>query len=77
MLRNLKTRTALIAFAGLIVIGAAILNGCHTAPVTGRRQLLTVSATEEQELGLTAYQQILQEETAVNNEAIELSLIHI
>jgi predicted Zn-dependent protease len=47
----------------LIVSGS----GCQTAPVTGRRQLLTVTEAEENQLGLTAYHDILKKETITEN----------
>ena len=53
--------------AGMIA-GAMAVSGCSSAPVTGRRQLLTVSEAEENELGLTAYKEVLEKEPLSENE---------
>jgi predicted Zn-dependent protease len=45
---------------GLAAFLAAAAVACETVPVTGRRQLQLVSASEEAQLGLTTYQQILK-----------------
>jgi len=45
---------------GLAALIAAVAIACETVPVTGRRQLQLVSASEETQLGLTTYQQILR-----------------
>lgn len=51
-----------------IIAGAIAVGGCTTAPVTGRRQLLTVSEAEENALGLTAYKEVLEKEPVSENE---------
>lgn len=71
LLKNFKARLIVIGGSLATIVGVALLNGCQTAPVTGRRQLLTVSASEENKLGLTAYQKVLQEEHPVDNEAVQ------
>lgn len=50
------------------IAGGIAVSGCASAPVTGRRQLLTVSEAEENELGLTAYQEVLEKEPVSKNE---------
>lgn len=40
----------------------ALLVACQTVPVTGRHQMILLSAPEENRMGITAYQQILKEE---------------
>jgi predicted Zn-dependent protease len=40
-----------------------VLYACQTAPITGRQQLILVSSAEENQMGVTAYQQVLREET--------------
>jgi metalloendopeptidase OMA1, mitochondrial len=44
---------------GLLV--AAVLAGCQAAPVTGRNQLIVLPESEDAQMGLQAYQQILSE----------------
>lgn len=51
----------LVAFATTLG-GIMLVSGCTSVPVTGRRQLLVISEAEENQLGLTAYQQVLEEE---------------
>ena len=43
------------------------LSGCTTAPVTGRKQLLTISKTEENRMGLAAYEEVLEKEPVSQN----------
>ena len=42
---------------------AALLAACETAPVTGRSQMMLVSESEERQMGLQAYQQVLSRES--------------
>ena len=56
-------RTLLRAGLGLLAMPAAqVLQSCATVPVTGRSQLRLVSESEEAQLGVTAFQQLRQEE---------------
>ncbi|MCH2202125.1 MAG: M48 family metallopeptidase [Fuerstiella sp.] len=48
--------------------GALIFTGCSTVPVTGRRQLLTISEAEENRLGLSAYKEVLEKEPISKND---------
>lgn len=45
-----------------------INSGCQTAPETNRRQVLLVSEAEENEMGLTAYQEVLKTEQVTKND---------
>ena len=47
---------------GVSLLGVMVLYACQKAPVTGRQQLILVSASEENQMGVTAYQQVLREE---------------
>jgi metalloendopeptidase OMA1, mitochondrial len=40
---------------------AAVLAGCQAAPVTGRQQLIVLPESQDAQMGLDAYQQILSE----------------
>jgi predicted Zn-dependent protease len=46
-------------FIGLVI---GLLLACQSVPVTGRQQLILLSAGEENRLGIAAYEQILKEE---------------
>jgi predicted Zn-dependent protease len=45
--------------AGLVL--AATLAACQAAPVTGRNQLIVLPESQDSQMGLEAYQQILSE----------------
>jgi predicted Zn-dependent protease len=55
--------------AGIItgMLAAAILAGCQAAPVTGRNQLIVLPESQDSQLGLEAYQQILSESEVSND----------
>lgn len=47
--------------------------GCQQVPVTQRKQLLVTSEQKENEMGLTAYQEVLKSEPLTNNQrAVEM-----
>ena len=48
----------LLALCGVAVLLAA----CESAPVTGRSQMMLVSESEERQMGLQAYRQVLSKE---------------
>ncbi|MCZ6875408.1 MAG: M48 family metallopeptidase [bacterium] len=52
----------LIRLCGLASILVVLLFACQTVPVTGRKQVILISAPEENRMGITAYHQILQKE---------------
>lgn len=66
-LRNWSPTILLLLIVGMVG-GAIAVSGCSSAPVTGRRQLLTVSEAEENELGMTAYKEVLEKEPVSKNE---------
>ena len=41
---------------------AALLAACETAPVTGRSQMMLVGESEERQMGLQAYREVLSKE---------------
>jgi metalloendopeptidase OMA1, mitochondrial len=71
------SRRSVIAVC-LLVMGAAtpailITTGCQQVPVTQRKQLLVTSEAKENEMGLTAYQEVLKSEPLTKNErAVEM-----
>jgi predicted Zn-dependent protease len=50
---------SLLALCGV----ATLLAACESAPVTGRSQLMLMSESEERQMGLQAYQQVLSKES--------------
>jgi len=46
---------------------AALVAGCETAPVSGRKQLQLLPESQEVQMGLQAYQEILKKEQVSNN----------
>src|SRR5712671_84911 len=49
---------SLLALCGV----ASLLAACESAPITGRSQLMLVSESEERQMGLQAYQEVLSKE---------------
>lgn len=47
---------------GGLLLCVLVVSACQTVPVTGRQQLILLSAADETRMGLSAYEQILQEE---------------
>jgi len=54
--------------AGLVL--AALLAGCQAAPVTGRSQLIVLPESQDSQMGLDAYQQILAESEVSTDQAL-------
>ncbi len=52
----MKLRTALAA----VTLATTSLTACATVPVTGRHQLLLLAESQEQQMGLDAYRQVLK-----------------
>jgi metalloendopeptidase OMA1, mitochondrial len=53
---------------GLVLAG--LLAGCQAAPVTGRSQLIVLPESQDAQMGLDAYQQILAESNVSTNQAL-------
>jgi len=60
--RHIVLSAALFAFA-------ALFTACYKAPVTGRSQLILIPQSEEIQLGLTAFQQLIKKEKISSNPA--------
>ena len=50
---------------------AALLAACQQAPLTGRQQLILVPESQDSQMGLQAYQQILDESRIANNPELD------
>lgn len=59
----------LVLFSSVTACAAATVAfiGCQSTPITERRQLVLMSEAEEKEMGLTAYQQVLEEEKPMSD----------
>jgi predicted Zn-dependent protease len=62
--RGCAALVAAVAAVGLL------LTACETAPVTGRKQLVVVPESQAKEMGLTAYQKILNESKLSTDKAL-------
>ncbi len=51
----------------VLVLLLGLLAACEPAPVTGRSQMMLVSESEERQLGLQAYRQVVSSEPASHN----------
>ena len=60
----LKPLIALLIF----VLSGSLVISCYKAPVTGRSQFIILSQSEENQLGVAAFQQMLKEEEISNNQ---------
>ena len=56
------------AIVVLAAVGLAGWTGCHSTPVTGRRQLLVVPEKQEIAMGVSAYDEILAKEKLSTNQ---------
>ena len=56
----------------LLLLGSAamLLGGCESAPITGRSQIMLVSESQERQMGLQAYRQVLSSERPSHNAQI-------
>lgn len=62
-----------LAAVGIAAPAVMLTVGCQQVPVTNRKQLLVTSVETENQMGLTAYQEILKEEPVTKNEkAVEM-----
>ncbi len=71
LLLMLTRRQFLLGGAGLV------LCGCATTPITGRRQLMLVSAAQETALGAQAYRQTLQKEPVTHDPRLTEPVLRI
>ncbi len=59
----------MIARSAILALLLGLLAACESAPVTGRSQMMLVSESEERQLGLQAYRQVVSSEPASHNPA--------
>jgi predicted Zn-dependent protease len=65
-----------ISWVWALLAGLALLagSGCGTVPVTGRKQLNFISATQEMQLGLTSFEQ-MKKETPISKDPAANALV--
>lgn len=51
----------------LLFLSASVITSCATAPVTGRSQLILTSPSQENEMGVTAFKEVLSTSTLSKN----------
>ena len=51
----------------ILIISGTVLWACYKAPVTGRSQFILVSQSEENQMGVAAFQEVLKEEKISKN----------
>jgi predicted Zn-dependent protease len=51
----------------LLIISGAVAVACYKAPVTGRSQFIILSQSEENQMGVAAFQEVLKEEKVSTN----------
>ena len=66
--RGGRFQPAVIGIVALVCISG--LSACQTVPVTGRQQLIFLSASEETQMGLSAYREILKKEKLSQDPAV-------
>ncbi|MFI5322398.1 MAG: hypothetical protein ACHQ6U_02440 [Thermodesulfobacteriota bacterium] len=51
-----------------LILSRVIVISCYTAPVTGRSQFIILSQSEESQMGLAAFQEVLKTEQVSKNQ---------
>ena len=72
---NKLIQSLLVLFT--IVILSIPLISCYKAPVTGRSQFIILSQSQENEMGLTAFNQVLEDETISNNKSYNSAVTRV
>lgn len=61
----------------LLAVSGSIITSCATAPVTGRSQLILTSPSEENEMGATAFREVLSTSTLSKNQSYNESVTRV
>ncbi|MGH7851451.1 MAG: M48 family metallopeptidase, partial [Thermodesulfobacteriota bacterium] len=62
---NRLVKSFIILF--VLIVSGAIAAACYKAPVTGRSQFIILSQSEENQMGVAAFQEVLKEEQVSTN----------
>lgn len=52
----------------LLAISGPLITSCYTVPITGRSQLILLTPSQENEMGITAFREVLQSSTISDNQ---------
>ncbi len=63
--KNRLVKSFLILF--VLIVSGAMAAACYKAPVTGRSQFIILSQSEENQMGVAAFQEVLKEEKVSTN----------
>ncbi len=77
-----KPRTSKYFFNPLLVLFTIVaislpILSCYKAPVTGRSQFIILSQSQENEMGLTAFQEVLKNEQISNNQSYNSAVTRV
>lgn len=62
-----QSRIPLLLFISVLLLSSTVLS-CYKAPVTGRSQFIIISQDQENEMGLTAFNEVLKNEKLSTNQ---------
>src|SRR4051812_19349463 len=68
---NVRSTRSMVATAAAVIGSALALGGCATNPVTGGKDIVTISEAQEIEIGRKAHPQILQQYGKYDDEALQ------
>lgn len=63
-----KLQIPLLALSCALILSVTFIS-CYKAPVTGRNQFIILTQAQENEMGLTAFNQVLKDEKISNNQS--------
>ena len=61
----------------LLLIAGPLIYACYKAPVTGRSQLILISTSQENEMGVTAFRQVLKDSKISKNASYNESVTRV
>lgn len=69
MLKGFFAKKLLVLFLIILTVSSVTIISCYKAPVTGRNQFIILTQSQENEMGLTAYKEVLKNETISTNQS--------
>ena len=69
MLKGFFAKKLLVPFLTILTVSSVTIISCYKAPVTGRNQFIILTQSQENEMGLTAYKEVLKNETISTNQS--------
>ena len=71
-----KLRLSILVLLTVSVLSIPFLS-CYTAPVTGRSQFIILSQAQENEMGVTAFNEVLKNETVSKNQSYNAAVTRV